>query len=177
MRRRVILVGYRASGKSTLGPVLADQLGGAFIDADVALETTSGLSIPQIFAREGEAGFREREHAQLAALLAQTDAWSVLATGGGVVERADNRQLLGKSDDLVVYLEAPAETLVARLEHDDGDRPSLTGMGVAQEVGEILARRAPWYREVADKVVDATLPVEKLLGELMAIVENSSEGS
>ncbi len=166
---RLSLIGYRACGKSTVGRLLAGMLDVPFEDADAAIERATGCSIPSYFAREGEAAFRDREAECLAAVLAgEPDL--VLATGGGAVLRQENRRLLRALGGHVVYLEVPAEVLQARLRRDHGDRPSLTGAGVADEVPRLLAIRDPLYRETADLVVQATATPEALAGEIVRLI-------
>lgn len=158
MLRRITLVGYRASGKSTIGPLVAKRLGWRFIDADRDLEQRLGQDIASFFATHGEAGFRDREAAALLELLA-TDEPLVLATGGGAVLREANRACLRERGGLVAYLHAPAAVLQGRLRAHAGGRPSLSGKAVWEEVPDILAVREPLYREVAGLVLDATRPV------------------
>src|SRR5689334_7067287 len=105
----LFLIGYRGSGKTTVGRLVADRLGWAFVDADSVLEERYGQTIREIFAAEGEAGFRDKEAAVLADLCRATDA--VIATGGGIVLRAANRVLL-KRHGLVVWLAADPPTLL-----------------------------------------------------------------
>src|SRR4051812_11920796 len=100
------LVGYRGSGKSCVGAIIASWLGRPFLDADAVLEADAGRTIRDIFASEGEAGFRDRETATLRKLSAGPPA--VIATGGGVILRAENRELL-RSTGFVVWLTALAE--------------------------------------------------------------------
>jgi shikimate kinase len=157
MPARVTLVGYRASGKSTVGPLLAKRLGWPFVDADRDLERRLGQDIAGFFAAHGEAAFREREAEALAELLAG-DGHLVLATGGGAVLREANRAMLRRRGGLVAYLHAPVEVLQARLRAHAGGRPSLSGKAVWEEAPAILAVREPLYREVAGIVLDATRP-------------------
>ncbi len=169
--RRVVLVGYRASGKTTVGPLLAERLAVPFIDADAILFERLG-SIAAFFASHGEAAFRAHETAVLQELLA-SDAGLVVATGGGAVIRAENRELLAQARAHgvgVVYLHAPATVLQARLRADPGARPSLSGAPVADEVPTLLAAREPWYRAVADHVADATLPPAQVAASIAAFV-------
>jgi shikimate kinase len=168
MAIRVTLVGYRASGKTTVGRLLAERLGYPFVDADRALEERLGCPIPAWFAREGETSFREREAACLAELLSG-EAPLVLSTGGGVVLREGNRRLLRERGGLVVYLEADAPTLQARLRADAGGRPSLTGKDVAEEVPMLLEKRSPLYREVAHRTVPATLAPPEVAARIAAL--------
>ena len=148
------LIGYRGSGKTTVGRALAARLGWAFLDADERIESAAGMSIKDIFAAEGEAGFRDRESAVLAHLCRLTQ--TVVATGGGVVLRPANRELLHAG--FVTWLTASPETLSLRIQSDPTTttrRPNLTAAGGVTEVRAMLAVREPHYRESADFVVDA----------------------
>lgn len=152
MDRRIFLIGYRGSGKSSVGCVLAERLGWSFVDADIVLEEQFGKSIRQIFDDEGEPGFRDKESAILTELSGRADA--VIATGGGVVLRDANRHLLSKG--FVVWLTADPATLWARIQADTttaARRPALTTGGL-KEVEQLLAVREPLYRDCANLVVD-----------------------
>jgi shikimate kinase len=155
MPGHVFLVGPRGSGKSTVAALLAGRLGMEWIDADALLEQRAGCSIRALFASEGEVGFRQRE----AALLAELCAWPdhVIATGGGVVLREENRERM-RGRGVVVWLKADVDTLWGRISGDAGTaerRPALTGGGRA-EVAEIVAAREALYQAVAHHVVDTT---------------------
>jgi shikimate kinase len=154
MLQRLTLVGYRASGKSTLGPLVARHLGWPFRDADAVLEGRLGMPIARFFAKHGESAFRAAESAALVDILKEAGPL-VLATGGGAVLAVENRDLLRARGGKVVYLHASAELLQARLRRHAGDRPSLSGAGVAEEVPAILAKRAPLYQAIADHVIEA----------------------
>jgi len=169
---RLVLVGYRACGKTTVGRLLAARLSCPFLDADHELERTLGMSIAAFFGVQGEAAFRDRESAALASLLAQPGPW-VLSTGGGVVLRPGNRATLAASGTRVVYLHAPADVLQGRLAADAGGRPSLTGAGVVIEVPRLLAERDPWYRAVASTVVDARQSPAAVVAELLRLVAHA----
>jgi shikimate kinase len=148
----LFLIGYRGSGKTTVGRILADRLRWAFVDADGVLEERHRRTIREIFATEGEAGFREMESAVLADLCTRTNA--VIATGGGVVLREANRQLL-KQHGIVAWLTADPATLSARIKADPATaerRPLLAGGGLA-EIEHLLAVREPLYQVCADVVV------------------------
>ena len=142
------------SGKSETGRTLALVLGRRFVDCDELVAAEAGWSIPEIFEAEGEGGFRRRESATLAAVLAGGDA-SVVATGGGVVTVASNRALLAGA--AVCWLRARPEVLAARV-GDGSGRPMLAagagGGGAFERVRQLVAERDPWYREVADVIVD-----------------------
>ncbi|HUR54205.1 MAG TPA: shikimate kinase [Gemmataceae bacterium] len=148
------LIGYRGSGKTTVGRALAARLGWDFLDADVSIESLAGKSILDIFKTEGETAFRDRESAVLADLARLTK--TVVATGGGVVLRDQNRALLRAG--FVTWLTASPEALAARIAADPTTatrRPNLTAAGGVQEVRALLAVREPYYRDAADFVVDA----------------------
>jgi shikimate kinase len=148
----IILIGARCTGKTTVGRLLAERLGWPFADADEHLEATAGRSVAEIFASEGEAGFRLREALALEELCARVGY--VIATGGGAVLREANRRLL-QTCGFVVWLAAPPEALWARLRTDPNTtarRPNLTAAGGEDEVKALVAAREPLYREIADFV-------------------------
>ncbi len=154
MSGHIILIGYRGSGKTTVGRRLAARLGRAFVDADEHLEAAAGKSIREIFAAEGEPGFRDREEATITELTTLPDA--VLATGGGAVLREANRDRL-RAAGFVVWLTADPHTLWERLQTDAATRerrPDLAGGGL-DEVTRLLAVRTPLYRGLADLEIPA----------------------
>ena len=159
----ITLIGYRGSGKSTVAPALAARLGFEWTDADVVLEAAAGASIREIFAAEGETGFRRRERETLVKLLARDRL--VLAAGGGAVLNPETRRDL-KSAGPVVWLRAGLETLAARIAGDPataGRRPALAGGGT-QEIATLLSVREPMYRECASLIVDTDgLPVAEIV--------------
>lgn len=149
----VVLVGLMGSGKTTVGRRLAGQLGRPFVDADEAIEERAGRPIAEIFAADGEEAFRDLETKVLAELLARDDA-PVIASGGGVVVRKANRDLLSEVDGvLVVWLNASPGFLASRVEQkaQKAHRPLLAGEEPPRAVLERLhAERTPLYEEVAD---------------------------
>jgi shikimate kinase len=152
----LFLIGYRGTGKSTVARLLAQRLGWECCDADAVLEARCGRSIREIFADEGEAGFRDKEAMVLADLAERR--YVVIATGGGVILRPENRALLQRGH--VVWLTAPAEVLWQRLQGDattSARRPNLARGGLA-EIEELLALRTPLYAACADFTVDAAQP-------------------
>lgn len=155
----IFLVGYRCTGKSTVGRLLAARLGWAFADADDRVEAVAGKSIKELFATEGEPAFRALEARALVDLSA--DAPRVIATGGGAVLRESNRALL-TARGFVAWLTAAPETVLVRLRADattDNRRPNLTAMSNEDEVRALIASREPLYRAVADfTVATDTLP-------------------
>ncbi|MEX2558873.1 MAG: shikimate kinase [Pirellulales bacterium] len=150
----IVLIGYRGSGKSTVARELAGRLGWPWLDADHQIEERAGKSIAAIFADEGEQRFRDLESSLLAELVERDK--TVLAVGGGAVLRPANRALL-RSAGKVVWLQADAATMLARIEADLANaqrRPRLTSAGGEAEVVELLAQRAPLYRECADLAIE-----------------------
>lgn len=168
---RLSLIGYRACGKSTIGPLVASRLGWAFCDLDHAITARIGMPIAAYFSTHGEAAFRDAESAQLRATLEKSGDL-VLATGGGCVLREENRGILRTSGGLCVYLRVPAAELSKRLSNDAGGRPSLTGVPVADEVERVLGVREPLYRAAAHVILDGTKAIAALVDELVALVEN-----
>src|SRR5262245_55445544 len=153
MSKPVFLVGYRCTGKTTVARLLAEALGWRFVDADALLEERAGRTIREVFAEEGEAAFRALESGLLGELCRLER--HVIATGGGVVLRPENRKQL-RDSGAVIWLTADAETVWRRLQGDPTTadrRPALT-VGGRAEVEELLKVRAPLYREVAHLVVD-----------------------
>jgi shikimate kinase len=135
-----------------VGRLLAGRLGWGFADADAWLEERAGMTVREVFAAEGEAGFREREAATLR-LLGELDG-HVIATGGGVVLRPENREVMARGG-AVVYLTADVETLWGRMSADATTaerRPALAGGG-REEVERIVAAREAIYRACANLVV------------------------
>lgn len=150
----IILIGYRATGKTTLARLLAQRLGWEWIDADVEIERRAGKSIARIFAEDGEPAFRDLE-AEVIADLCRRDCW-VVAAGGGAPLRAESRRVMRESGP-VVWLTAGAETIHARMSGDAttaSRRPSLTNRGALEEILHLLEKREPVYRETAHHRID-----------------------
>src|SRR5262245_41033543 len=143
--RSVLLSGLMGAGKSRVGRALASRLGWRFVDSDRSVEEASGMKVAEIFAREGEAGFRERERAALAALPTHR---CVVALGGGAVVAAENRRTLADKGTLV-WLDAAPETLVERI-GDAADRPLLAGLDRAGRVAKLAALRAERHSAYAE---------------------------
>lgn len=190
---QIFLVGYRGSGKTTVGSALAARLGWDFYDTDTLVVATAGCSIASIVEQEGWECFRQRE----AEVLQQCTEYkrAVIATGGGIILREENRRLLTQYGT-TVFLSAPVEVLATRLlavpEH--AQRPPLrkgTGGGPSepylmpcdgaaethcehvveslqyQEIKEILAERLALYNAVADRIVDASQDKDAIVAAIL----------
>jgi shikimate kinase len=164
----VSLIGLPGSGKSTVAKAAAKQLGLPYADCDQAIERRAGCSIAAYFQRNGEAGFRDLEAEVLAMLV--DEATSVIATGGGVVLRPGNRELL-RTRTCCVYLRAGHDLLWKRLRRDRR-RPLLQ---VADPEGRLRAMRVerePLYEETARIVIDSDgLPFDRLVDEVVYRVQ------
>jgi shikimate kinase len=149
-RTNIFLVGPMGAGKTTVGKRLAEMRGMTFADSDHEVEHRTGVDIAFIFEKEGEAGFRKRERQVIAELTAGHRL--VLATGGGAILDADNRQNLS-SRGFVVYLRATIDHQLRRTGHSD-TRPLLQTGDKRGVLEELFALRDPLYREVADLVIE-----------------------
>ena len=150
--QHIILVGPMGAGKSTVGRNLAQLLRRPFVDIDNAIEERCGANIPWIFDVEGEEGFRTRETAMLSEVLSSSEP-TVVATGGGVVMREENRRLL-VTGGTVVYLSATLAQLAKRTAKDTS-RPLLQVDDPVAVLEQLLQKRDPLYRQVADIVVSS----------------------
>lgn len=147
---RLYLVGPMGAGKTTIGKLLADELGLDFKDVDREIESRSGVDIPWIFDREGEPGFRAREAAVLEEL-SLLDA-VLISTGGGAVLLEQNRQLM-RASGAVVYLHTSVDEQVRRTGRDR-KRPLLQTDDPGRVLAQLMAQREPLYREVATIIVE-----------------------
>ena len=146
----VFLVGPMGSGKSAVGRQLATRLGLAFVDSDAEIEAATGVDIPYIFEREGEAGFRLRERDVLDGLTARPGV--LVATGGGAVLDPDTRARL-RERGCVVYLRTSVNQQLARTRRS-GHRPLLRTPDPLGTLERLMQVRAPLYEDAADLTVD-----------------------
>ena len=147
---RVFLVGPMGAGKTTIGKYLAQHLKLRFADTDTEIEERTGADIPWIVDVEGESGFRDREQQ----VVEEMTLWDgvVLATGGGVVLRPENRRALA-GRGFVVYLYATVDEQVRRTRRDKR-RPLLQSGDQEQTLRTLMAERDPLYREIADHIIE-----------------------
>ena len=170
VKKNIFLVGFMGCGKTTVGRKLAQRLGYGFVDLDQLLVEREGRSIPDVFAESGEQYFRDCESAVLAEQ-GDRDA-TVFATGGGIVGRAGNRQLM-KSLGAVIYLRLSWATLERRLSKSSG-RPLADPQSGMEPIRQLWQSRLPWYEE-ADLAVDADqLGVNGVVSSIMNML-NSQE--
>ncbi|MDR1638600.1 MAG: shikimate kinase [Clostridiales bacterium] len=147
-RTSIALIGMMGCGKSVTGKAVAKLSGMGFIDTDLAIESSCGRSIPEIFASRGEEVFRRLEEEAVAQAASKT--WTVIATGGGVPLRRRNQGALRRAC-IIFYLWASADCLYERTK--DGGRPLLQVEDPKKRLAELLAARDPVYRSLCDKLV------------------------
>ena len=154
MSHFLILIGYRATGKTTLAKLLGERLQIDAVDTDPLIEQKVGRSIAEIFAEQGEPAFRDYESQLIAELLGGVPC--VVATGGGLPMRPANRELLRQAGR-VVWLKASPETIHRRMTGDPASeqmRPQLTNLPPLAEISHVLNQRNEIYHETADLEVE-----------------------
>ncbi len=159
------LIGYRATGKTTLAKLLAARLNWDWIDADVEIERRAGMTIARIFAEQGEPVFRDLEAAVMVDLCRRENL--VIAAGGGAPLREETRKAM-RAAGKVVWLTAKVETIGRRMLGDSTTaerRPNLTDKDPLDEIRHLLERREPIYRETADFSVDTEAKSPEALTE------------
>ena len=168
--RDIYLIGFSGSGKSTIARLLGARLGWPVIDLDRLITEQSAMSIPDIFEREGEAGFRTRETEALRSF--PKDTAFVVATGGGIATRAENRALMEHSG-WIINLEARPETLYARIQeqlnmaHPDAQRPLSRSLEQIRE----LKQQRQWQYALADWTIHTDrLSAEQAVDEIVRAV-------
>jgi shikimate kinase len=147
----IVLIGYRGTGKSVIGKIVAEALHMKCIAMDARIVEKAGMSIPEIVEKQGWTAFRDME-SEVARELAQLDN-IIIDSGGGVIEREENIDAL-RANARIIWLRASVATIVSRIKGDTG-RPSLTGgKSFTEEVTEVLERRTPKYQAAAHRVID-----------------------
>ena len=169
--RRIILIGYRCTGKTTVGKRLAERLNLPFYDTDGFVEESAGKTIREMVAAGGWEFFRHQEQEAIRHLTARGKG--VIATGGGAVLDPGNAALLKKTG-IMVWLMADAETIRERMQADPvtaEQRPRFSAEDLAVEIGATLAVRTPLYRSLADLVIDTTvLDIEACVDRIVEYV-------
>lgn len=169
----IVLLGYRGSGKTTVGMKLADRLWWDFVDTDQLIVKQTGKSIKTIFEQEGEAAFRDIESGVLEEALKRES--TVISCGGGIILREKNRELLKTSPHSRIYLRADPQVLYERICRDQstiGMRPALTPLGGGiEEIRTLLQVRDPLYRETMTVELDVThLSVDEVVVRVAKLV-------
>jgi shikimate kinase len=174
-KANLVLIGYRATGKSSVGAALARRLNRPLVDLDEVLVAEAGCTIADLVARSGWEEFRRREK-ELARRFGKRSG-QVLATGGGVVLDLENVAVL-RENGLLIWLKAEPAAIRERLGLDDATfafRPSLTGADTLAEVDRVLAEREPRYQAAAHIVIDTTgLSVSDVVEQILAAVRRGN---
>lgn len=169
----IILIGFRGTGKTTIGRILAQRLGKEFVDADAYLEQREGKTIKDIFAEGGEKLFREIETEIIAELCLSDNR--VVATGGGAILREENVKTLKKSG-IIILLEANTDTIYKRIHRDtttEQRRPSLTNRNAYEEIEYLLEYRRPLYDKTADFVINtASMSATDVAKKIITFLHN-----
>jgi len=163
-RRSIVLIGMMGVGKSSIGRRLAARLGIPFVDADTEIEKAAGMSIPDIFARHGEANFRNGEARVIARLLESGP--QVLATGGGAIMNADTRAAI-RQKGVSVWLNAEFEVLMRRISKRKNDRPMLQTSDPAETLRRLLKEREPIYAQADITVQSREVSHESIVADIM----------
>lgn len=166
MRENIILIGFMGAGKTSFGKWLAKEKNMDFVDTDEIIVESQKMSVPEIFEKQGEESFRNMETALLQKLLEEKKENLVIAVGGGLPVREENRRLLKKLG-FVLYLRATVDTLCERLQGDTG-RPLLQGGDVRNRILSLMGKRAVLYEDGAEQIIDTD---EKTYAEILEKME------
>jgi shikimate kinase len=167
----LVLIGYRGTGKSIVGELVAKRLRISCIGMDARIADKAGMSIPEIVDTHGWTTFRDME-SEVARELAENDN-IVIDTGGGIIERPENVDVL-RANSLIVWLEASVDAIVARIE-DGTERPALTaGKSFTEEVADVLAERTSKYKDASQYSIDTDpLTPEQVADRIIEIWYNA----
>jgi len=153
---KIFLIGYRCTGKTTIGKILAHRLNFEFIDTDCLIEQSLGLTIIEIIEKQGWGKFRQIEKKTL--LNTKKNQNTIIATGGGIIIGHDNQQFI-KKNGLCLWLDADIKTIMTRLNTDHKTkalRPALTDKDLFEETNEIVKERNPLYKKTAHIKIDTS---------------------
>lgn len=178
----MVLLGLPGAGKTTAGALAAERLGWRFIDLDAAIEGEAGMSVRDIFAREGEVGFRTREARCTRALVGTGEGVgtvaapmvrSVIAPGGGWVEDPDNLRALGPGI-LSVYLRVSPLVALGRMGASAASRPLIAGVQTAEQLRQLLRRRESRYLQANHTVNVDSMTISEVADSIVALASMSS---
>ncbi len=177
MPQHIALIGLSGTGKSTLAHLLAKRLGWLCADTDAQIVAQTGRSAAAIFAAEGEAFFRDLETAVLREVFQiHTNHPVVLATGGGIVLRPENRLLLSTHTH-VIWLDASTDTLLARLHTHSEQRPLLAGDDPRGRIEALRTTRAPLYQSLAAYAIDTSeMDLQRVADRVLASIPDLKRG-
>ncbi len=161
---RITVTGFMGTGKTVVGRRLAERLGLAFADLDDLIQEDAGMGIPEIFASEGEAGFRRRERALIAAIANRQDV--VLATGGGALLDPENARAL-RAQGTLVCLQAEPQTILERI-GPDTRRPLLQTSDRMARIRELLEQRATAYAQADLTVETSRLGIDEVVDRIVS---------
>lgn len=166
---RIILIGFMASGKTTVGKAIANKLGLKFIDMDREIEKEENCSIADIFKEHGEAYFRMAETNLLKNVIYKEDV--VISTGGGVVTKEENIDIL-KTQENVIFLDANVETLVRNVSSEVEKRPLLKeSFDVQKKISNMLSSRYDKYIRASKLIIDTNNKnVEEVVGQILVYI-------
>jgi len=169
----IVLIGFRGTGKSTVGKLLANRLKRDFVDTDEYIERTTGKTIKDIFEEEGEEGFRKTE-AETIVKLSKMDN-KIIAAGGGVVLRDENVKNL-KSNGFLILLEATPEIIHDRIRQDEKttqQRPSLTNKNSFDEIKHLIDKRQPLYENAANYTINTSyVSCKDIVEEIITVIRS-----
>ena len=166
MKTNITLTGYMGTGKTIVGQALAEKLNMNLVELDWFIEQEAGMSIPEIFTKEGEIGFREREIAAVKKIAGEKSC--VIACGGGIVLNRINIDRL-KESSVIVYLTATPKTILKRVSGEAGQRPLLEAEDRLKTIKEMLKYRRPYYERAAEITVNTSrLSVDAVAEKIIA---------
>lgn len=149
-KRNIIFIGIMGSGKTTIGKKIARNLNYDFIDTDHEIENITGMSIPDLFKKEGELRFRSEETHALKRIENKNPA--VISTGAGIILKKQNREII-KNLGIIVFLDADVETIIERVSRNT-NRPLLKVDNLEEKVRVLISERRELYLEIADIIID-----------------------
>lgn len=166
------IIGPRGAGKTTIGKRLAETASYPFIDTDALILQRAGMTIAEFVKLNGWEQFRQLETEVLTSL---SQLPSVISTGGGIILAPENRQFM-RDTGTVIYLNASVDVLADRLSAapEAEQRPSLTGKSILDEISEVMATREPLYLSTAHHIIDAQMPVETIVRQLIQLTGDLS---
>ena len=166
--KKIILLGYMGSGKSTVGKLLSKSIGYNSLDLDKVIETDQGLAISEIFEKHGELYFRKLEHQVLKEIL-KTDDDAIISLGGGTPCYSNNMELFKDKNIITIYLSCSVDELFARLNFNKSKRPLIANMSdneLKEYIGKHLFERSVFYNQAQITINSNGKSREDIVGEI-----------